>query len=282
MENYGTKQKKSNRNDPTEFKWDDNSIKAFAGAITKMISTGRPNGTKWQKGVGLSDARTYADTIEQEYVEISREGLAKDVLSDIQKVINQKRLHSQINESGKELFNSQEWKQYLVFETATGYRKWVDATDSQIKNVSSGIGIIAQKEVAGYILEFNKKSLSTAGVLKAIDQDFCWKKAKTVSVNASFKTSSTSSPALRVQHYTPFQRECEIIVEEEVKKMEMEFLAEGRIGSTLKNLGRKIQTTISNIMKRIYSFIDGIFQKGFNFVLETFGFQIATASISGL
>jgi hypothetical protein len=64
--------------------------------------------------------------------------------------------------------------------------------------------------------------------------------------------------------------------------MESEFLTEGIIGNTLKNLGKKVLSTITNILNRIFKFIDGIFKKGFNFVLQSFGFRITKATVIGL
>ena len=87
LEKYGTRDKvKSKRGNPV-YKWDRESIEDFAKAITKIITTGHSKSTKW-KTDGASQAQSYANQIEQEYVNISRMNIAKDSLSDIQKVIN--------------------------------------------------------------------------------------------------------------------------------------------------------------------------------------------------
>lgn len=285
LDKYGTKDKlKSKRGNPV-YMWDKKSIEDFAKAITKVITTGHSRSTKWKtEADGASQAQAYANQIEQEYVEISRIGIAKTSLSDIQKVIDQKRLHADINEAGQKLFSSSLWKQFLVFETASGYRKWVDdPSESKFKGVyNKGIGSISKKEVAGYILQFSKKNPNSTGKLIPIDSTFCLNKAKTVRVSATFKTSGTTSPSLRVMHHSPFEKGCQMIVEQEFEKMESEFLTEGIIGNTLKNLGKKVLSTITNILNRIFKFIDGIFKKGFNFVLQSFGFRITKATVTGL
>ena len=68
----------------------------------------------------------------------------------------------------------------------------------------------------------------------------------------------------------------------EITEFNKSLLIEGRFGNALKNIGSKLKDLFSKIVEKIKNFITGICKKGFNVILETFGLEIASATIKGL
>jgi len=266
---YGTGRKNNK-------KWDDDSKSDMGKALVKIVTD---SGTTKFKGDNLKKAKEIAEKINSKYV---RSSSIKDVVkADWNSMVDRKKVHRVINEAGKDLFDSNDWKKYLVFEVSSGYKKWKTHTGRLPSEIETFSG--DKKAIARYLLEFNKKNPTTVKPIIDIKvDDWCNEKAVKVKINASFKTASGSpQSSLRVSHFDAFKYGCDLIVESEVREMEKELLTEG-LFSGIKSLANKISKTFLKIFEKVTSFIKNVFSKGMNFVMSTFGIYVDQVSVSGL
>ena len=219
------------RGDKRTYSWEVKEKKAFAKAITLVVvGGGKISGAKKEWENYINDVKDFANKMRSEYVNSVRDEFrgitdnAKDnFITDLEKVIKQRTIHNEFNEYFEDLFDDNVWKKYVIYEASTGYRKWKENAGNKIPNPSES----NPNAIASHILKFDKsygddfeRSDDVKVELVPITLKWCSERAPSVNVNASFKTAGTTSPALRVAHYTPFQKGCEMIIENEFEKLD--------------------------------------------------------------